>query len=126
MRFSRPPRAKFDHVVVTDDERNHPQQEDVLRTLREEFRLEAHAAQQELLPLLGSEPTTSGRKCVERASGRQLNRPDALDREWSAVRLNCDRRVVLELDLPVEATGEHPLVPPNVVARDPRVLNLEA
>ena len=109
MRLAGAARPQLDQVVVVLGERNHPQEQQVLGPGAEAIGLEADAAQQECPPLLRvnacrPRATTSRMSRLESWIGRRL----AIENGLSAP--SGDGRVVLELDLGVEAAGQHPLV----------------
>jgi hypothetical protein len=103
-------RSQLDCVVVADDERQHADEQHVLLTARESVRLEADAAQQQLAPLVEREAAAALDEGRQRVTGGHLDGPDRLHPERLTALLICQRGDVLERDLGVETTGEHPLV----------------
>ena len=89
--------------------------------------LEADAAEQEVAstrPCVNSRAPSA--EVVEHVALRELDRPQAGDRERPPVLLLGDDRVVLEVDLGVEAAGQHPLVVAHELVVDAHILQLQA
>ena len=126
VRLARAPWAQLDEVVVALDERDHPQQQHVLGALGQLGRLEADAAQQQVAPLACGEGLAPAGDDVEDVPARELDGPQPDDAEGPALGLLGDGGVVLELDLGVEAAGEHALVVAHEVVADAHVLELQA
>ena len=89
--------------------------------------LEADAAEQERPPLRDGERLPTASHHLEDVALGQLDRSQVGDRERAAVGSLVQGRVVLELDLGVEAAGQHPLVMvADHLIGDPDVLQLQA
>jgi hypothetical protein len=119
-------RAQFDHVEVPLHERDHPQQQ---------------TSCSRSVSCCGSKPTDRSRRCFhcsvvnrerpsastrERVAGRELDGTERPDREGLAVVLVSDRGVVEQVDLGVEAAGQHALVVAHNGVVDTHVAESEA
>ena len=96
------------------------------RACRQLVGLKTDAAQQEILPLLGRQLGPALADPVEDAARRKLDRADRVDLERPAPFLLGDRGVVAEIDLGIEAPGQHPLVLAHQRVADPHVVQPQA
>jgi hypothetical protein len=108
--FARAAGAELDHVVVPLDERDHAEQEGVTLAFRQAVGLQTDAAQQDPPPACGIELAATGSKGCEHVALRELDLPQRGHAERAPVGLQRDGRVVLQLDLGIEAARQHPLV----------------
>jgi hypothetical protein len=107
-------------------ERDHAEDHHVRVPIRHGARLQADAAEQEVLPLGGRELGAALVKRRQHVPLRQLDRAQGRDGERSAVLLLGDDGVVGEIDLGVEAARQHPFVVADQLAVDAHVLQLQA
>src|SRR5205823_2344534 len=100
--------------------------QDVLLAPRKARWLEADTSQEQVPPLIKSKDGAAGDECLQCVAGRHLDRSDRLDAKRLSARFSSECRDVLESDLGVETTGQHPVVLVHERVSDVNVAELKA
>ena len=117
---------QLDHIVVALDEGHHAQQQHIALALGHLRRLKANAAQQKMFPLLRRQAGAAFVQGLQHIACGKLDRTQRGDGEWAAIFLLSDDRIVRQIDLGVEAAGQHALVLLHELIVDAHISQLQA